>query len=177
MPQALLVYAHLYMTLCFCPVSDNVPEEVKSLYRPRIPKKGEDVWLIIGEFLSHKSSINCVLLNSTSTDDVFLDRLSNILLISVGFLHITEHLYLLLYLYKFLQSYYKKWKDHCERAVQMQMREFVHTRKGRSCIYVLVMMFFMLVGLGLPPISMPGYIMKTMKMWKLNSAAEFFPNY
>lgn len=95
-------------TLCFCPVSDNVPEEVKSLYRPRIPKKGEDVWLIIGEFLSHKSSINGVLLNSTSTDEVFLDHLSDILLISVGFLHITEHLYLLLYLYKFLQSYYKK---------------------------------------------------------------------
>ena len=170
------------MTSCFYPMSDTEPEEVKSLYRPNTPKKEKDllgavpgtctkcificstvlivvlfvfsslaltVRLIIGEFLCHKPSINGVLLNYT--DDVYFDRLSDILLIPVGFLHIPEHLYLLIYLYKFLQSY-KTWKDNYKRAVQMQMREFVRTKKGRSYIYMLVIGLFMLVGLGLPPL-------------------------
>ena len=145
------------MTLCFRPMSDTEPEEVKSLFRT--PKKEENlpdavlgneaqensgskssstirtknaficltvsvvvlfvlsnlaltVWLIIGEFLCHKPSINGVQLNSTSTDDICFDRLSDILLIPVGFFHVPEHLYLLVYLYKFLQSYYR-WESLC----------------------------------------------------------------
>jgi hypothetical protein len=105
--------------------------------------------LIIGEFLCHKPSINGVLLNYT--DDVYFDRLSDILLIPVGFLHVPEHLYFFIYLYKFLQSY-KKWKECYRRALQIKMNTFVCAKKSRSYIYVLVIVLFMLVGFGLPPL-------------------------
>ena len=105
--------------------------------------------LIIGEFLCRKPSINGVLLNYT--DDVYFDRLSDILLVPVGFLHVPEHLYFFIYLYKFLQSY-KEWTKCYKRALQIKMKEFVNSKKRRSVIYVAVIVIFMLVGLGLPPL-------------------------
>ena len=105
------------------------------------------VRLIIGEFLCHKPSINGVSLNFS--DDIYFDRLSDILLIPVGFLHIPEHTYLLVYLYKFLCSY-KTWDRFYKRALQLKMREFVCTKKRRTCIYVFVLVIFMLVAIATP---------------------------
>ena len=107
------------------------------------------VRLAVGEFLCNKPSLNS--LPSNSTSDVYFDRLSDILVIPVGFLHIPEHIFLLCYLYKFLKSF-KNWNRLYKKAIRIKMKDFVSSKWGRAFFYVLIVTVFMVIGIGLPPI-------------------------
>ena len=107
--------------------------------------------LAVGEFLCNKPSLNSV--SSNSTDDILFNRLSDILVIPVGFLHIPEHIYLIFYLYKFLVDYYSNsWEEGYKKAVKKKMTKFVSSKCGRSSFYAIIMTIFMVTGIALPPI-------------------------
>ena len=104
--------------------------------------------LAVGEFLCNKPSLNSV--SSNSTDDILFNRLSDILVIPVGFLHIPEHIYLIFYLYKFLVDYYSNsWEEGYKEAVKNKMTKFVSSKRGRSSFHATI---FMVTGIALPPI-------------------------
>ena len=105
--------------------------------------------LAVGELLCNKPSLNSLL--SNSTDDVKFDRLSDILVIPVGFLHVPEHIFLLYYLYKFLKSL-QSWGKPYKIAVRIKMKDFVISKKGRAFFYSMIVMIFMGIGICLPPI-------------------------
>lgn len=104
--------------------------------------------LAIGEFLCQKPSLEGLIpINSTETD-VNFNRLFDILLISVGVLHIPENIYLLVFLFRFL-AIYKSWEISYKLALRIKMREFVITKR-RSVFFGLVLLIFFLVALTIP---------------------------
>ena len=105
--------------------------------------------LAVGEFLCNKPSLNS--LPSNSTGDIYFNRLTDIMDIPVGFLHIPEHIYLLYYLYKFLKCF-KSWNKSYKYAVLTKMRIFVRSKCGRASFYILIVTIFMVIGIVLPPI-------------------------
>ena len=106
--------------------------------------------LAVGEFLCNKPSLDSF--PSNSTGDVYFDRLTDILLIPVGILHVPEHIYLLYYLYKFVKCL-KSWDKSYKKAIQIKMKVFVRSKCGRASLYVLILTLFIIVGIGLPPVS------------------------
>ena len=109
------------------------------------------VRLAVGEFLCQKTSLDGLQSNTNSSEDVNFNRLFDIVLIPVGFLHIPEHIYLLVYLYQFL-AFYKGWNSDYKRAIQLKMRDFVCAKRGRSFCYIFILALFMLVAIAIPPI-------------------------
>ena len=81
------------------------------------------------------------------------DRLSDILLIPTGFLHIPEHIYLMVFLYKFI-GVYINWEPHYKKELWSEMRKFVCMKKKtlRILLNGIVLMLMLLVALLLPPI-------------------------
>ena len=109
------------------------------------------VRLAVGEFLCQKTSLDGLQSNTNSSEDVNFNRLFDIVFIPVGFLHIPEHIYLLVYLYQFL-AFYKGWDRKYKQAIQLKMRDFVCAKRGRSFCYIFILALFMLVAIAIPPV-------------------------
>lgn len=107
--------------------------------------------LAVGEFKCREPSLDDLPPTSNESDmDTGFARLSNILSISVGFIHIPEHIYLLVYLYKFL-GIYISWNENYKTALQIQMKEYVFAKK-RSFFFIIVLLFFVIVAITIPPL-------------------------
>lgn len=108
------------------------------------------VRLAIGEFLCKKPSLDGLPSIFNSTDDINFNRLFDIVLIPVGFLHIPEHIYFLVYLYRFLK-FVKEWDKKYKEDLRLKMRDFVSTKIGRAFCYIFILVLFMLVAIAIPP--------------------------
>ena len=109
------------------------------------------VRLAVGEFLCKKTSLDGLPSIFNSTDDINFNRLFDIVLIPVGLLHIPEHIYFLVYLYKFL-TFVKKWDKKYKEDLRLKMRVFVCTKIGRAFCYIFILVLFMLVAIAIPPV-------------------------
>ena len=104
--------------------------------------------LAVGEFKCSKPSLDSLPSNAT---DVNFDRLFDILLIAVGFLHIPEITYLLVYLSRFIVVY-TTWRDLQENDLFIKMKKFVESKKTKSVTFTLIQVTFILVALTLPAV-------------------------
>jgi hypothetical protein len=86
--------------------------------------------MIIGaKWRCHKPSINFY---PGEMSDHHFDRFSDILLTFIGFLHIPEHIYLTVYLYKFIEVYIN-WEESYRKDIRSEMISFVcHKSKKKN---------------------------------------------
>ena len=103
---------------------------------------------MVGEFKCHKHpSTEKLGQKSDNVHHYRFDRISDLLLIPTGFLHIPEHIYIMVYLYKFIGAYLS-WEEIYRRALWSQMCEFVCTKK--SILYGIALVLLIVVALLLP---------------------------
>ena len=107
--------------------------------------------MVIGEFQCQKPSDNF----HPEQHDVrhyHFDRLSDILLIPTGFLHMPEHIYLMVFLYKFI-GVYINWEPDYKKELWPEMKEFVCNKKKipHLLLYGVILVMMLSVALLLPP--------------------------
>ena len=105
--------------------------------------------LAVGEFKCSKPSLDSLPSNAT---DVDFDRLFDILLIAVGFLHIPEQIYLLVNLSSFIVIY-KTWNNPpYNESLYKEIKRFVGSKKIKLVTFTLILVIFFLVALTLPAV-------------------------
>ena len=105
--------------------------------------------LAVGEFLCNKPSLNGI--PSNLSGDIYFDRLSDILLTPVGFLHVPEYIYFFAFLYKYL----KVWKGYDEsdkKIIKKDMGHLCCKKKRRCCCYIFTGTIFAVIAIALPPV-------------------------
>ena len=113
--------------------------------------------MVIGELKCRKPSTDFLPGDHKDVKHYHFDRFLDILFIFAGFLHIPEHIYLMVYLYKFI-GVYINWETDYKKDLWLKMREFVWTEKKARRLRIIllngiVLILMLLVALLLPPIS------------------------
>lgn len=109
-------------------------------------------WMVFGELKCRKPSTHFCPGRHKHVRHYDFDQLSDILLIPTGFLHIPEHIYLMVYLYKFI-GLCINWDKRYRDKLWPEMKKFVYTKKKvpRLLLNGIILMLMLLVALFLPP--------------------------
>ena len=113
------------------------------------------ITLMIWRWRCHKPSVNFYPGHHNEVKDYYFDRFADILLTFTGFLHIPEHIYLIVYLYRFI-GIYIKWDDGYRKEIWRKMKEFPCSKKKNApCVLLngIVLMLMLLVVFALPSMS------------------------
>jgi hypothetical protein len=107
--------------------------------------------LILGEWGCRKPSINYNPGYHKELRHYNFDRFSDILLTFIGFLHIPEHIYPMVYLYKFI-GVYINWKKSYRDDIWSEMKKFTCSKKKapRVILNGIVLILMLSVALILP---------------------------
>ena len=89
------------------------------------------ITLMVWRWGCHKPSINFYPGHHNELKDYHFDRFSDILLTFTGFLHIPEHIYLLVNLYKFI-GIYIKWNEGYRKDILDKMKDFARLKKKNA---------------------------------------------